>query len=270
MIEKNKIYHESCLETMSRMEDNEVDIIVTSPPYNIGKSRMRGRQYTEYTDDLSVADYFAQTKEWIDESLRVAKYHVFWNIGEFKGNKGIIRFLLNEYHDKIKEQWIWAKPNPPCMSMSPSAANGYEYIICFSNLRPETKSFADYCNFTNKRGPDGQASAYLKNSLIHGVNSGRGNRVSDGEGGTLHGYAFAEWLPEYFISHFTKPGDTVYDPFMGTGTTAISAVKWNRNYIGSDIGESYIIHANNRIEQRKLDLEDEPFEVPPHFLETYE
>ena len=109
-LELNKIYCESNLETMARMPDGFVDIVVTSPPYNIGKNRINNengkptsKSYLDYEDNLSKEEYFQQTKIWIDELLRVTKHHVFYNIQEITGNKGVIRFIQNEYKDYLKE-----------------------------------------------------------------------------------------------------------------------------------------------------------------------
>lgn len=80
MIELNKIYNEDCLETMKRMEDNEVDLIITSPPYNMN-IKLQNRQYkkrkindgtfntkyTAYTDDMDIEDYYIFQKNVITE-----------------------------------------------------------------------------------------------------------------------------------------------------------------------------------------------------------
>ena len=102
-MEINKIYCEDCLETMARMPDGFVDISITSPPYNLGNSRVSDSNfvYDCINDNLDLQEYFDLTKKWIDELLRVTKHHVFWNIQELTGNKGIIKFILNNY--EIKE-----------------------------------------------------------------------------------------------------------------------------------------------------------------------
>jgi DNA modification methylase len=70
----------SNLETMKRMPDNFVDLVITSPPYNIGNSRINGgfdkKTYDKYNDNLSIDEYFMQTKLWIDELLRITKHHI--------------------------------------------------------------------------------------------------------------------------------------------------------------------------------------------------
>ena len=231
-MEINKIYNENCLDTMKRMPDDFVDIVVTSPPYNIGKGRGNGdgknMSYKTYTDDLEIEEYFKQTKKWIDELLRVTKYHIFWNIGEYSGCKGIARFIMNEYKDNLKETFIWAKTNPNPVPRD-VVCNSYEYIFCISKDKPESKKF-HYNNF-----PD----VMIKNCIIKPVNSGKEN------GG--HGYAFADWLPKYFIHNFSKEGDAVYDCFMGSGTTAKAAHLYKRNWIGSEISKEYVDIANKRL-----------------------
>ena len=133
-MEINKIYKSDCLELMSKMPDNFVDVIVTSPPYNIGINRLnsgKNKNYDSYSDNLSKEEYFEQTKFWIDEMIRVTKHHVFYNIQELTGNKGIVKFLLNNYSEYIKETFIWAKSNPQSSIVKTMAGSGFEYIFCF-------------------------------------------------------------------------------------------------------------------------------------------
>ena len=70
---------------------------VKTKPYNIIE------QYDNYKDNLTKEEYFYMTKKWIYEFYRITKHHIFYNIQEVKGNKGIIKFIYQEYSDKIKE-----------------------------------------------------------------------------------------------------------------------------------------------------------------------
>jgi len=233
----NKIYNEDCLTTMKNMEDNFVDIVVTSPPYNIGKGRRNGNDskslsYDTYSDDLPLEEYFNQTSLWIDELYRITKYHIFYNIQEVSGNKGIINYIMSNYKDKIKHIFFWAKPNPPSTILDTGVANGIEYIFCISKDNPSKQNFS-YCNFSNYKGD------YIKNVIIKPVNS---DKETDG-----HSFAFGDWLPKHFINYFSKEGDLVYDPFMGTGTTAKASHLLKRNWIGSEVSEKYTKLANKRL-----------------------
>lgn len=241
MIELNKIYNEDCMDTMKKMKDNFIDIVVTSPPYNIGKGRKNGKttqsiSYDTYSDNLPKEEYFKQTSLWLDELLRVTKHHIFYNIQEIKGNKGIVKYLYQNYHEQIKEVFIWAKTNPPSCILDKGVSKGYEYIFCFSKDSPD-KSVFKYCNFSNYSGD------YIKNVIIKPVNNDKENKG--------HSFAFGDWLPKYFINYFSKEGSLIYDPFMGTGTTAKSCIILNRNYIGSEISKKYIDIADKRLYKYK-------------------
>ena len=232
----NKIYNENCLDTMKRMSDDFVDIVVTSPPYNIGKNRLnsgKNKNYNNYIDDLHKDDYFKKTKIWIDEMIRVSKYHVFYNIQEITGNKGIVKFILNNYSGYLKETFIWAKSNPQASIVKTMAGSGFEYIFCFSKDNPSKRLFS-HCNFNNRI-----SGQQVYNTIIKPSNS---NKETKG-----HSFAFDDWLPNYFIHNFSKENNIVYDPFMGTGTTAKSAHLYNRNWIGSEISKEYVEIANKRL-----------------------
>lgn len=236
-LEVNKIYNENNLETMAKMPDNFVDIVITSPPYNLGKGRAYdgGLDYDNYDDNLSKREYFNQTKIWIDEMIRVTKYHIFYNIQEVGGNKGIIAFIMNEYKDCIKETFIWAKKNPAPHVVETMCSLGYEYIFCISKDNPQSRKF-NYCNFSNRNG----GKEVQSNILIKNSNSG--NTETKG-----HSFAFGDWLPNHFINYFSKENDLIYDPFMGTGTTAKSAHIYKRRWIGSELSKEYTELANKRL-----------------------
>lgn len=236
-MELNKIYNEDCLTTMKSMEDNFVDIVFTSPPYNIGKGRKNGQRkesiaYDTYTDDLPKEKYFNQTGLWLNEMLRITKHHVFYNIQEIKGNKGIVKYIYQNYSEQLKEVFIWAKTNPPSCILDKGISKGYEYIFCFSKDQPEKSNFT-YCNFSNYDGD------YIRNVIIKPVNNDKENKG--------HNFAFGDWLPKHFINYFSKEGDIVYDPFMGTGTTAKASHLLKRNWIGSEVSEKYTKLANKRL-----------------------
>lgn len=223
------------------MEDNYIDITVTSPPYNIGRNRRSSRKgksidhsYDTIGDNLSKKEYFELTQKWLEELLRVTKHHVFYNIASMKGNKGIENVFNDTFSEYLKETFIWAKKNPQSSVQDKACAKGFEYIYCLSKDSPDTNVFT-YCNFSNKAGD------YMKNVIIKPTIGN--NKETKG-----HGFAFPDWLPEFFIRNFSKPGDIVYDPFMGTGTTAKAALNLRRIFIGSEVSKKYHDFALKRIE----------------------
>tara|TARA_R110000744_G_scaffold66576_1_gene136102 strand:+ start:224 stop:940 length:717 start_codon:yes stop_codon:yes gene_type:complete len=225
-LELNKIYCESNLETMKRMEDLSIDYALTSPPYNVGDNKMVETKYEGYTDKLD--DYFENQKNLINELLRVTKNHVFYNIQMLGNNKVDFLNLLGHFKNKIKDIIIWQKNMIPHIEHG-VLSSSFEFIIIFSNDRPEKKKFYD----GNFRGNFG--------NVIKTLNS--------------HSNPFAKKhkaimpldIPRMFMTKFGKAKDVWYDPYMGTGTTAISAIMEDRKYIGSEISKEYCKVIEDRI-----------------------
>lgn len=227
-MEINKIYNESNLETMAKMPNGFVDYVLTSPPYNVGNNNMDGGKdkYEEYTDDLD--DYYENQKNLIIELLRVTKKHIFYNIQMLGNNKVDFLKLLGYFNDKIKDIIIWQKNGIP--HIEPGILNSsFEFIIIFSNDQPEKKKFYDG-NFKGNF-----------NNVIKTLNS--------------HSNPFAKKhkaimpldIPRLIMQKFGNKNDVWYDCYMGTGTTAISAIEEERKYIGSEISKEYFELSNERI-----------------------
>jgi DNA modification methylase len=194
------------------MGDNSVDYVFTSPPYN----RKRNDKYTHYDDTL--IDYFGFLDSIISESIRVATKYVFLNIQKNYYNASDVYRIFGKYHDKIAEVFIWEKTNPMPASGN-SITNAYEYIICFGEKGLKS----------NK--------TYTKNHLSTSV-----ARMPKNHKAVMH-----MDVAEFFVKYFTKQGDTVYDPFMGTGTTALACMSNNRKWIGSEISQEYFVDSMERI-----------------------
>jgi site-specific DNA-methyltransferase (adenine-specific) len=232
-IELNKIYNEDCLETMKRMPDKSVDLVVTSPPYNVGKNNMTENKYGG-GDAMSQEDYGAWTRKIIDELLRISK-NVFYNIQMLSDNKRTVLSILGEYQNKIKDIIVWNKKQVAPAIEAGVMNSKFEFIIIFSNDFPEKRKFADanfHGNFAN---------------VIEGNNAAQENNYSE-----VHKATFPLYLPSKIIHNFTKEGDTIYDPFMGLGTTAMAARNLKRNYIGSEISPEYCKIAEQRLRQETL------------------
>lgn len=225
-MELNKIYCESNLETMARMSNDFVDIVVTSPPYNTGgKSLSTGDFYKEYKDNLDDEDYKEFIFKNVKELLRVTKHYVFYNFQILSGNKNIYLEFMSHFKDNIKDIAIWKK-QAVAQIQKGKMATGYEFIVI---LGKDSKMNFEYNNF-----PD--------NNYVPNIQTWHKKESIKGHGATM-----PVEMARYFIEFFSKKGDLVYDPFIGTGTTAIAAYLQNRNYIGSEITQEYVDLANKRL-----------------------
>jgi site-specific DNA-methyltransferase (adenine-specific) len=191
------------------------------------------------TDALPMIEYFNWQKKVIDEMMRVTKGLVFYNIQMITGNKVALMMLLGHFAEQVKEIIIWDKKHSE-PAMSERVLNSeWEFIIVFDKNNAIARQF-DIANF--KRGELSNMFRIKKNAS---------NDLSE-----IHSAAFPRPLPYRLIEYFTNNGDTIYDPFIGTGTTALCCIELERNFLGSEINNQYFKLANRRIKymqsQQKL------------------
>jgi len=240
-MEINKIYNENCLDTMAKMPDKFVDLVVTSPPYNM-RTRIRNGQYTtrekskhfskkyKYFDDaLPINDFYEFHKGVLTELLRVSKI-VCYNFQIVTGSKEAFFKIIGDFNKDIKDIIIWDKGSGQPAMHGMVLNSCYEMVLI---LEDDKRAGRVIQNAKFKRGE--------MNNILR---IGRGKKVSE-----IHGAIFPEQLPFELIKAFSEKGDLVYDPFMGSGTTAKIAMLNNRNYIGSEISKEYCDIAEKRINE---------------------
>ncbi len=248
----NKIFCKTS-EKMEELPDNSVHLMVTSPPYNVGKEYDRNLTLQEYREFLS--------RVWKEVyRVLVPGGRVCINIANL-GRKPYIplhAFIIEDFIKLgflMRGEIIWNKAS----TSSPSTAWGswrsaknpvlrdiHEYILVFS------KDTFSRANPENRRSTltKEEFLEYTKSVWTFGAESAR--KVG-------HPAPFPVELPLRCIKLYTFEGEVVLDPFMGSGTTAIAALMTNRNYVGYEIEEEYVKLAEERIgkfldskKQRKL------------------
>lgn len=224
----NNIYNEDCIETMAKMSDGLINLIVTDPPYNIqvgGGGIIKKKKYLKNIDNSFGTDFCPQ--KYLEESKRICRpYNAYWWCSR-KLVKDYIAFA--EENNFNYDILIWNKVNP-----IPTKNNKY---------LPDT----EYCIFM--RGKDG---AYWNNNLL--FNNYR--KVFNAPVQSNNGHPTPKPI-SFFINHIkvsSRENDIIYDPFMGSGTTAIACIKTKRNYIGSEINKEYCELINKQIQPYKDQL----------------
>jgi len=227
----NKIFNESCLDTMARMPDGLIDLTVTSPPYD------NLRDYNGYSFDFEAiaAELYRVTK---DGGV------VVWVVGDstVKGSESGTSFrqalYFKELGFNLHDTMIYEKNSPayPANRKGNRYTQIFEFMFVFSKAKPEANLI---CDKPNKWAGYRDFSGKLKNPVPDF--SPRNNiwRYVTSFNGVKHPAPFPEALASDHILTWSNEGDVVYDPFMGSGTTAKMAVLNNRNYIGSEISKEY-------------------------------
>ncbi len=238
----NKIFCKSS-ENMEELPDNSVHLMVTSPPYNVGK---------EYDQNLSFKQYREFLKRVWREVYRVLVPggRVCINIANL-GRKPYIplhAFIIEDMMDigfLMRGEIIWNKG----ASASPSTAWGswlsaknptlrdvHEYILVFSK------------DTFRRENPQNRESTISREEFLEFTKSvWTFAAVPARKVG--HPAPFPEELPYRCIQLYTFKGEIVLDPFMGSGQTAIAAIKTGRQYIGYEIERTYVDLAQKRIKE---------------------
>ena len=236
----DKIYKEDCLKTLKKMKDASVDLVITSPPYNmnlrISKGRYHSRQivkeistkYAEFPDNLPIDEYNLLHTNILRELLRVSDL-VFYNIQIVTGSKRSIFKMIGEFSDYLKDIIVWDKGYVQPAMQKQVLNKRTELILVFENDYPVSRQF-------RKRG-----------QFARGTLDDLWEIKRERSKGESHGAIFPQELVATILENFSEEGDVVFDPFMGTGTTAVVAKQLNRKFIGSEISQKYIDIANKRL-----------------------
>lgn len=248
----NTIINDSC-EQMSQIPDCSLHLMITSPPYNVSK---------EYDEDLSLKEYLGLLKRAFSETYRVlvnggrACINVA-NLGRkpYIPLSDYISTMMIDIGFNMRGEIIWNK----AASASPSTAWGswksaanptlrdvHEYILVFSkgdySRKRKREELQEKINTISKE----QFIEWTKSIWTFNAESAR--RIG-------HPAPFPEELPYRLIQLYSFTNDVVLDPFIGSGTTAVAALKSDRFYIGYDVDREYVKLAERRVGSINQQLE---------------
>jgi len=247
------LYHGDCINLLSSIPDGTIQLIVTSPPYNIGK---------EYEKRLKLQLYQEQQQKVIKECVRVLapSGSICWQVGNFVGKGTIIPLdtilfpIFINAGLKMRNRIIWRFEHG--LHCARRFSGRYETIVWFTKTDDYYFSLdpvripQKYPGKKHFKGP--RAGQYSSNPL--GKNPGdvwdipnvKSNHVEK----TSHPCQFPVELVERLVLSMTHEGDWVLDPFLGTGTSIIAAIRHNRRGAGAEIMAKYIDVASDRIKRQ--------------------
>ena len=231
------IYNENCKNTLSRIEDNFIDGIITSPPYNINTERSDCYYNNGYSelDGLSEEDYLEVRCEEFKEFSRVIKEDgvICYNISYAKENPILPTLLVSKIHNEtdftLADIICWKKKTAIPFQTSPTKLSRITELIYIFVKKDYLHSFKTNKEVSKINKKTGQK--FYKNyvNYIEAKNN-------DGYKCNLKA-SFSQELVDSLIKIYFPEGSIIYDPFMGIGTTALSCIKNKCSYIGSEIVE---------------------------------
>jgi len=232
-------------ERMDELPDNSVHLMVTSPPYNVGK---------EYDEDLTLDEYRVFLSRVWEEVYRVLVPggRVCLNVASL-GRKPYIPLHAFLAEDLLKAGFmmrgeiIWNKASSAGTSTAwgswksaknPTLRDVHEYILVFSKQ--------SYSLTSKDKKPTISKEEFLEyTKSIWSFGSESAKKIG-------HPAPYPIELPLRCIKLYTFEGDVVLDPFMGSGTTALAAKAAGRHYVGYEVDDEYIVLANRRLKNRSV------------------
>ena len=257
-MQTNIIYLKSS-ESMCEVPDESVDLIVTSPPYNIdiqyGNKTAKGKVTTskavKYSDNMAESEYRELLRSVFNECKRVLKKNgsIWINIKNRYNNGEIITpFWIQEYFSEftLKNLIVWNFDWGG--STNKRFAPRYEFVFWFTKDKNDyTFNLSDVSIPAVNYRPDRYKTQLKNPSDVWKIPMVSGNFLER----TGHPAQYPEKLIERIILAGTNKGEVVLDPFMGSGTTAVVAKKLGRQYIGYEIVPDYIEMSNVRLANAK-------------------
>ena len=249
-----KLYNGDCLEVMKAIHDKSIDLIITSPPYNVdlGNNKYNKTPYNTYNDNKEHSDYMEWLKDIFQEAYRLLKSggRVAINIGDGKNgaiptHSDIIHFMTKDIgyipmatiiwdKSQISNRAAWGSWLSPS---SPSFPTPHEYILIFAK---ESKKLIT-------KGETDLTEDEFK-SWAYGIWKIKPETNMKKVG---HPAVYPIELPTRLIKMLSWKDATILDPFMGSGTTGVACINTNREFIGIELDTGYFNIAKQRIEEAK-------------------
>ena len=229
-------------QNMNELPDNSIHLVITSPPYNVGK---------DYDQDLSLEEYLHMLKKVFTEVRRVLVTggRVCINVANL-GRKPYIPLhshiiqIMSELGFFMRGEIIWDKSSSAGTSTAwgswqsaknPTLRDIHEYILIFSKD-----------NYSREK--DKKKDSITRDDFMQLTKSIWNFKAASARG-IGHPAPFPEELPRRLIELYSFESDVILDPFMGSGQTAMAAIKTKRNYVGYDIEKKYCELAEKRIKE---------------------
>lgn len=258
-IEKNNnfavMFNGDSMELMNEFisENKKIDLILTSPPYNTtsrkGASDEYNRRYDGYSDNLTKSQYSQWTVDLFNKFNDIINKNgiVLYNMSYSSENTdGIwitIADIINNTDFTVADTIIWKKKtaipnNRSCNKLT--RITEYVFVFCRKN---EIKTFNANKKVKSRIERTGQANYENIYNFIEAKNNDKSCKLNKA--------TFSSDLVKQLLEIYAKPNSLIFDPFMGTGTTAVGALQLGINCLGCELSQEQWEFSTNRIEKVK-------------------
>ena len=259
----NKIENGDSIEILNRIPDKSFDLVFADPPYNmqIGKKLTRPDDskvdgVNDKWDQFSSFEHYDKfSKYWLKECKRILKDNgSMWVIGTYH-NIFRLGYHLQNLNYWILNDVIWRKNNPMPNFKGTRFTNAHETLIWASKNKKSRYTF----NYQSLKCLNDDLQ--MRSDWILPICNGKERLKKDGK--KIHSTQKPEALLHRIILATTNKGDYIFDPFLGTGTTAVVAKKLGRKYFGAEKDKKYFQAAKQRINET-LEIKDDYLDILPN------
>ena len=253
---ENKIYFGDASKQLKNIENENIDLVVTSPPYD------NLRKYNGVGDSWNHNKFQDIAKELV----RVLKDGgvIVWVVNDKteKGTKTGTSFrqvlYFMELGLNLNDTMIWQKSNPMPQVKQPRYNQVFEYMFVFSKGTPKTfNPLTEPCKCAGQKYDSTCKNMGGENGRTHKTFNINKEKVMSNiwniavaQNKTKHPAVYPIEIPLRHIKSWTNENDTVLDPFLGSGTTALAAIELKRKFIGIEMNEEYYNIAKERINEK--------------------
>ena len=259
----NKIENGDSIEILKRIPDKSFDLVFADPPYNmqIGEKLTRPDDskvdgVNDKWDQFSSFEHYDKfSKSWLKECKRILKDSgSMWVIGTYH-NIFRLGYHMQNLNYWILNDVIWRKNNPMPNFKGTRFTNAHETLIWASKNKKSRYTF----NYQSLKCLNDDLQ--MRSDWILPICNGKERLKKDGK--KIHSTQKPEALLHRIILATTNKGDSIFDPFLGTGTTAVVAKKLGRKYFGVEKDKKYFQAAKQRINET-LEIKDDYLDILPN------
>ena len=261
-IKKNHIYSGDCIEIMrNKLELDSIDLVFADPPYNLSGKNLKlignktGGDFhmvNENWDKMTELDYERFTDEWIKCCYDLLKHCGSMYVCCTLHNIGSILNSVKKSKMNVKNIITWQKTNAMPSLTRRIFTHSTEFLIYATKNSKWVFNYYDLKEINPERQKNGDLKQ-MRDVWSIPITQGK-QRLKLDDGKALHPTQKPEELLKRVIIASSNTEDLILDPFMGSGTTAVVAERFNRNWLGIEKDPNYRKHAMSRIRKNRKDF----------------
>jgi len=254
-MKENIIYNGDCVDILIKeIDENSIDLVFADPPYNLSGNGLKWKgnktggdwyMVNEHWDKMTAPEYLQFTRKWIGRCYKSLKQTGSIYIACSYHNIAEVMIVLKQLDFKINNIITWYKTNAMPNMTRRVFTHSTEFVVWAVKGSGWTFNYEKIKKINPERqinGEEKQMRDLWEMPLVQGK-----ERIRGKDGKALHPTQKPEEMLKRIILASSNEGDIVLDPFLGSGTTAVVAKRYNRKWIGIEKEKKYVDIANNRL-----------------------